>query len=465
MTILSKPRKKASGKTKVSKASRVQTKPAPSAVAQVAQQQNAIHRASNRLAQLQVENPALRSFIGTAASGLGGVVGGLFGNPIAGATAGKALANYFGHGDYQIISNSLMDGTASSRGTSMTPVFSKDGRRGVRVTERECLGDILSGPATTAGSTDFTLQNFPVNPGMAVTFPWLSTIANSFDQWEPNGIVFEFRSTSSEYNGSSQALGAVIMATDYDVLDPPPTTKVAMESYDYANSSRPCDTQVHGLECEPSERPDRVLFTRSGPVVGTDNPRFYDLANFMIATKGCSVANVTLGELWVSYDITFYKKAISNYTPSSVAGGVFFSANTDLATNSPWGFVRNSFGSLGMLFSNKTMYFPATTNSGNYLLILNGNVATALTYGSLSGVNCTITQNVGDPFFPGVVGPPWPSKIDSGSGTANATKSWIVTVTGANASITQEGLSRTGAVTAAQVMVIQLPSTNLLPLP
>jgi hypothetical protein len=37
----------------------------------------------------------------------------------------------------------------------------------------------------------------------------------------------------------------------------------------------------------------------------------YDLGNFQLATQGVSAAGVTLGELWVSYDITFYKKQLT----------------------------------------------------------------------------------------------------------------------------------------------------------
>jgi hypothetical protein len=52
------------------------------------------------------------------------------------------------------------------------------------------------------------------------SFPWLSTIASAFEEWEPLGIVYEFVSTSAAYGGgANQALGAVAMVTDYDALD------------------------------------------------------------------------------------------------------------------------------------------------------------------------------------------------------------------------------------------------------
>jgi len=151
-------------------------------------------------------------------------------------------------------------------------------------------------------------------------------MANLYDQWEPNGIVFEYVSTSSEYNGSSQALGAVIMATDYDSYDPVYGSKQAMENADYACSTKPANGLLHGIECDPNERPTPLLYTSTvngAPLTSTN------LAVFQVATQGCSTAGVTLGELWVSYDITFYKKQIYdniNLSPFITSSGALTGA-------------------------------------------------------------------------------------------------------------------------------------------
>jgi hypothetical protein len=192
---------------------------------------------------------------------------------------------------------------------NQVPIFTKDGKRGIRVTEREFLGDVMSGPVLVSGSTAFYNSSYRINPSDPVTFPWLSRVAANYDQWEPNGIVFEFISTSSEFNGTSQALGTVILATEYDPSDPAYTNKVEMENADYANSTKPSLTALHGLECDPSDRPTAVLYTGTFPV---GEQKFYDLGSFQLATQGMSAINQTLGELWISYDISFYKKQISS---------------------------------------------------------------------------------------------------------------------------------------------------------
>lgn len=239
-------------------------------------------------------------------------LGGLLGFADVGDRVGGAIGRLFGRGDYQVHLNSLMESYGKPAAGPPPPMTFRDGKRGVRVVEREYLGDITSGPLV-GSSTLFTNNSYPLNPANATTFPWLSRIARQFDQWEPHGIVFEFRSTSSEYNGTSQALGTIILATDYDPTDPAYVSKAEAENSDYAMSVKSSDCAIHGIECDPKERPTAVLYTSSG---SQSDPRFTDLGTFQLCTQGMSVADVTLGELWVTYDITFYKKQVID-SPSS----------------------------------------------------------------------------------------------------------------------------------------------------
>jgi len=244
------------------------------------------------------------SIAGTAST-VGRALGGLVGQGDLGSLAASQLAKMFGHGDYLVKTNSLM---TSLSGPSL-PKFGSNGTRGTRIREREYLGDIFAG-TLVSGATAFSSSNYPINPTNPKTFPWLSNLADLFDQWEPHGIVFEFVTTSSEYNGSSQALGTVIMATDYDPYDPLYSSKIIMENADYASSTKPSCSLVHGVECDVRERPTPILYTV------TTNPSLpltsSLLGNFQLATQGMSVTGVSLGELWISYDITFYKKQLNN---------------------------------------------------------------------------------------------------------------------------------------------------------
>lgn len=238
-------------------------------------------------------------------------IGGILGFAPLGERIGGAIGRLFGKGDYSVLGNSLMESYGKPAAGPPPPALFRSGKRGTRIVEREYIGDIRSG-SLTDGSSIFNNNSFAINPGVSTTFPWLSKVARQFDQWEPHGIVFEFRSTSSEYNGSTQALGTVILATDYDAVDSPYTSKVLAENSDYAMSVKASDCAIHGIECAPGERPSTVLFTRAADRPPGTDPRLYDLGLFQIATQGMSAANVNLGELWVSYDITFYKKQLNS---------------------------------------------------------------------------------------------------------------------------------------------------------
>lgn len=331
--------------------------------------------------------------------GIGRKIGNRFGLGELGETAGKGLSKLFGMGDYTVSSNSLMK--MGNMSANDVPMFTKDGKRGIRVTEREYLGDIYSGGVLVNGSTTFDLNNFTVNPNDVKTFPWLSTISQCFDQWEPKGLVFEFVSTSSEYNGTSQALGTVIMATEYDTNDAPYTSKVEMENASYANSTKPSHTAIHGLECDPKERATELLYTGTPP---TGQDKFYQLGRFSIATQGCSATGQALGELWISYDICFYKKQlpITSGSQRSIFGlGTGGSGpTTPFFGLAPITVRPGSSPDLGYSVAAGvgTFTFPPLQKSGRYIVTFNYLSSSLTGYDGLTifplggRINCTVSD-------------------------------------------------------------------------
>jgi len=234
-----------------------------------------------------------------------------------GAAAGKALgsklgsyAHYigkiFGSGDYVTASDGVRANSLVSRDLSGHQAPQFGGSREVRIRHREYLGDILT--SATAGA--FNIQQFPVNPGLAKSFPWLSQVCGAtFQQYRLNGMVFEFRSMSSDaLNSTNTALGSVVMATDYDSKDAPFTTKQQMENTMFGVSCKPSSCMIHAIECARSQTSVSELYIRAYDVPSGADVRLYDMGNFYIATQGGQAANVNLGELWVSYDVTLLKE-------------------------------------------------------------------------------------------------------------------------------------------------------------
>jgi len=224
-----------------------------------------------------------------------------------GTWTGAAFASVFGNGDYTVSTNSIVKGGGFTESTQIIP----KGDGSVVIRFKEYLGDVFTHP-TTAGA--FYTTSYPINPGLLRTFPWLSPIAQQFDQWVPLGVVFEYKSTSSEYV-STQALGSVIMATEYDALDTIFQNKQEMLNCVFSQEGKPSLRAIHGVECAPNKNPKSMYYVRSG-AVGANDIREYDLGTFVIATQGGATANLNLGSLYVHYDIVLLKNQLFNGIPS-----------------------------------------------------------------------------------------------------------------------------------------------------
>lgn len=275
---------------------------------------------------------------------LGRNIGGRFGFGDEGAKLGGYAHSLFkqltGFGDYKIKKNSIMMGTDP-------PSFGTLGR-GTIIRHREFLGDVISSP--TAGA--FQLASFPIQPAYTNTFPWLGQIACCYEQYQLRGMVFEFKSTSSDaLNSVNTALGTVVMVTEYNVTNPVFTNKAAMENHEYCTSGKPSGNILHPIECDPSQTPNNCYFTRqaiplsvTAPTIGSILPvagqdaRQSEVGLFQIATVGCQGTNVNLGELWVTYDVELLKAQVRS---NGSAGGPFsdhyFMPTGSITTAAPFG--------------------------------------------------------------------------------------------------------------------------------
>lgn len=250
---------------------------------------------------------AFRSAGSSVGTMLGNVLGGPAGGSVGGMIgrgAGAVLSKIFGHGDYQVSNISAVSQNNLLTNAANVPQFGT-GKVACNFKHREFLGDVFS--SSTIGA--FNIIDYPINPGQAVTFPWLSQVVGaSFQQYRINGMTFEFRSMSSDaLNSTNTALGSVIMSTDYDSADLTFTSKQEMENTEYGVSCKPSVNMLHAIECARGQTPVSELYIRSFAVPSGKDIRMYDMGRFSIATVGCQAASVNLGELWVTYDIDAFK--------------------------------------------------------------------------------------------------------------------------------------------------------------
>lgn len=244
----------------------------------------------------------------------GGMLGSFLGPKGAaiGTAAGSMLSRITGVGDYKVKSNSIMTDTTSFSGE--VPAFGKTDNS-TRIRHREFITDITVG----ATPSSFTNTAYVISPSNATLFPWLSSLAQNYQQYRIHGMVFVFKSTTSDYSAAG-ALGKVAMATNYNVRDSNFANMQELENAEFSVSGKPSFSRVHPIECAPNNGTPLVKWVRDAQydASGGDD-RLYDVGKFQFATQGLpsSSANATIGELWVTYDIEFFKPII-NRLPTAV---------------------------------------------------------------------------------------------------------------------------------------------------
>lgn len=328
-------------------------------------------------------------FIAKALRGLGGLAGGTFAGQagsLAGHNLGAQVSRWLGQGDYSVSTNSITSRIAA--GSPAIPMVHGTGQS-IVVRHKEYLTDVVGGAINTFNVS----RGFSLNPGIEESFPWLSTIAQQFQEYSIKGMVFHFESNCADSTGSTvPTLGSFMMGTQYKSTSAPYTNKTEMLNEYFSSSVKCSENSVHPIECDPKENPYNVQYVRGGPIPAGEDLKTYDLGTFYYATHGLQVANVTIGELWVTYEIELRKPAVNGLT--SVYDNVARYSLTGAAPGAYLGTSRvASFDSVGLTFgSNSSFTFPMGTVGDYYLTLYYMSAATA--YGmATSTTNCTVVAN------------------------------------------------------------------------
>jgi len=234
---------------------------------------------------------AKQSSMASALGSMGGTLG-----RAAGSMVGGAISRIFGGGAYTIGGNSLYTGGA--------PSFSASSES-IRVRHREFVSDVSS-------STAFSNSSWLINPGNSYLFPWLSTIAMSFETYQFHGLVCSYNPTSgTAISSTNPAQGTVVFSTNYDVLNPNFVSKQEAEAYTFTTSAVPYQPMIHPIECKPSQglvSPKKYTTDVRNLIdlTSNDDPRLHFHGTFQSMTVGQQTSGATLGEFWVSYDIELF---------------------------------------------------------------------------------------------------------------------------------------------------------------
>jgi len=257
---------------------------------------------------------------------------GMFEGAKKGWKAGARLSRLSGMGDYS--TNQIIDNpTGSGQQAVMHNVGTTDDLTGDLVySNSEFIANVTAFCPAGTQSSPFQIQGFELNPGLSTTLPFFAQLAQNFELYEPMGWIFQYKPTSGEFgNNTSNSLGKIIMATNYDPNASAFVNAVQMSNYDYANSSKPSEGMIHGVECAPQARSTRMMYVRTG--VSPKDKLFTDIGTFFLATEGIPFGesstdrSAIVGELWVTYSMRLSRSKLYQSLNENIPYAIFKSNN------------------------------------------------------------------------------------------------------------------------------------------
>lgn len=181
---------------------------------------------------------------------------------------------------------------AYSSPTLNTPPKVTSSMKMSRIVHRELV-------TTITGNTTFGTQDFSLNPGLVATFPWLSTVAPSYEQYCFKKLRFHYITRCA-----TSYVGSVLLAPDYDALDAAPTTEVICAMMAGAKEDVPWRDII--IDFTPSDMfplgPRKFIRTQA---VSSSDLKTYDAGQLFVGKAGCADTS-NIGKLWVEYDVELH---------------------------------------------------------------------------------------------------------------------------------------------------------------
>jgi len=225
--------------------------------------------------------------------------------------------------------------------------------------EREYVAEI-----TPTAEPAFSLQQFPVNPGQAGSFPWLANIAKNFEKYEFEYLRFIYKREVSEF-ATNGVTGKVIMSFDSDATDTAPTTKQQMLDTDPHADGMPCESFFMDIPQSILQRFNDAHFVRPGAQPANTDLKTFDIGTLFVACQG-TAANTVVGELHVEYALRLRVPVLE------AASGIGQSASLTSAAVTIAAPFQNTTatgsGGLALSGAGTTLTVTGLTVGGEYLL-------------------------------------------------------------------------------------------------
>jgi hypothetical protein len=150
-----------------------------------------------------------------------------------------------------------------------------------------------------AGTANFFVLESQLNPGLYVSFPWLSSEALTYEMYKWNFLRFVY-----EPSTGTNITGTVMMAIDFDCSDTTPLSENELMNHCDAVAGPSWASLTYETQIINFNRQFPNKFVRTGGISNDTDIHSYDLGNLMIATAGQPNTNI-IGRIYAEYSVTF----------------------------------------------------------------------------------------------------------------------------------------------------------------
>lgn len=250
----------------------------------------------------------------------------------------------------------------------LNPIIRSKGRNSIQVQYCEMIAQV-------SGTSAYAVASFPINPGMALTFPWLRQLAIAYEKYRFQSLGLVFVPICA-----ATASGSIGMSVDYDAADAAPldmpSLQVAQDK-DLEAIWKDCVVNCSKASLSGPER-----FNRFNDLAANLDIKTYDWGNFHVATDGCSVTSA-IGYLYVDYTVELITPQLPD--PADFTEDFYVHTHTTDRAK-PFDAIQDQEGEIAGVLDDNELYF---LTGGSFI------ISHSITGGTCTDVSPTLTLDGG----------------------------------------------------------------------
>lgn len=192
----------------------------------------------------------------------------------------------------------------------------------VTITHRELLTSII-------GSVGFTVAlAVALNPGISGSFPWLSTVAQAWEQYRFKRLKVDYFTRTG-----SNTPGSMLLIPDYNAADDAPDSEQIALAYQDAVEDAPWKNICCKMFSKDLHPNGQRKYIRTAPLADNLDIKTYDAGNIYLCTTDGTA--VTWGKVFIEYEVELFVAQLNptGVTASEISAGYIINGGTTSSAN------------------------------------------------------------------------------------------------------------------------------------